>query len=67
MNNIKQLEKEIERAEAALFEAKTIKDWDAAVHRYNELKIKWNQMAGERISHETFNYSLYITPRLITP
>lgn len=45
--NFKQLEKEIEAAELALFHTETIEQWDRAVRRYNELKIKWYQMSGE--------------------
>ena len=62
---IKQLENEIENAERALFETKTIKEWDAAVRHYNELKIKWCQMSGVSPEPEAVNmadYNLYKIP-----
>lgn len=61
----KELENEIENAERALFETKTIKEWDAAVSRYNYLKIKWCQMRGESPEPEAVNmadYNLYKIP-----
>lgn len=61
----KQLENEIENAERALFDTKTIKEWDAAVSRYNALKIQWYQMSGEALEPETVNiteFNLYKIP-----
>lgn len=52
---IKELENEIENAERAMFETKTIKEWDRAVRYYNELKIKWYQMSGESPVPEVIN------------
>ena len=62
---IRQLENEIENAERALFETKTIKEWDAAVRHYNNLKIRWCQMAGESPTPEVVSmteYNLYKIP-----
>lgn len=43
----KELDKELDRLEVALQEAKTMKEWDTLVHEYNALKIKRCQMTGE--------------------
>lgn len=62
---IKQLENEIDNVERAMFETKTIKEWDQTVRRYNELKIKWYQMSGESPVPEVINmteYNLYKIP-----
>ncbi|WP_165027234.1 hypothetical protein [Dysgonomonas sp. ZJ279] len=64
--NLKELESEIEQAERALFETTNPTDWDKAVHRYNELKIKWFQYTGESITLETVNIAEYNNHKLNT-
>jgi hypothetical protein len=47
----KELDKELDRLEVALLEAKTMKEWDTLVHRYNALKLDRCRMTGESISY----------------
>lgn len=47
----KETEKELDRLEVALLEAKTLKEWDTLVHRYNALKLDRCRMTGENISY----------------
>lgn len=43
----KELDKELARLEVELLEAKTMKEWDTLVHRYNVLKLDRCRMTGE--------------------
>lgn len=52
---IKELEKEIEETEAAMFSASGVNEWDRLVHKYNALKILWYQMSGNKVELETVN------------
>ncbi len=47
----KELNKELDCLEVALLEAKTMKEWDTLVHRYNALKLDRCRMTGENISY----------------
>lgn len=52
----KNLIKELDRLEVALLEAKTMKEWDTLVHRYNALKLARCRMLGENISYLSVSY-----------
>lgn len=48
MNQVS-IDKELDRLEVLLLEAKTMKEWDITVHRYNALKLDRCRMLGEPI------------------
>lgn len=52
---VQELDIEIAKAEKALFETKTLKEWDQAVRRYNALGVKRWQMTGEGYINETYS------------
>lgn len=45
----KELNKELARLERALFKTKTIKEWDALIHKYNALKLDYCRLTDEPI------------------
>lgn len=49
--NFNDLNKELDRLEAALIQAKGMKEWDTLVRQYNALKLDRCRMTGESISY----------------
>ncbi len=53
--NLAALDKELDRLEAVLIQAKTMKEWDTALHRYNALKLDRCRLTGETITAISVN------------
>lgn len=53
--NLAALDSELDRLEEALIEAKTMKEWDETIRRYNALKLDRCRITGESITAISVN------------